>query len=531
MNNKKDFFAYLNKGASLVLTGLIVFTLFNPVNAEEEFSQAKNTELPGYIYESGEDSEYEFTDFVSNTNTIRSDKFGTLEINGAYDTQFGIKYKDNYPIIIANEGNLELDYKFDRDLLTELEDKEHLINDKGNKIDGVKYDNDIGMGTIVIQTSRDGEMWFTDTVINDAFKDNNYILDNFYQTNNVQLLNRTYYRIIVAYKTTQKVGTRKILFLNKNVYETKKYVEVYPFVAFDGNRDKFDYQDKYLLSSDDTLVRTEQIKGYSGAQKIDRKDNHYGWKLGEFYIGGFASKDVNQDGILVFTKNVGSRIKMWFELEQDINKIKNDPKLTITNDSEGTDEYFQTSMMDFGRGTLIIKHTNPKNNISTEPQIYINFLEANANPSGMTNVGLFEEGKYEVALDYEVTKDKLVDKVSHYRVFFEFIITNGYADVHLRDLNGKFLYDGDLVKDGFTINLANSNYLEISMERQVLNTNNHLETKFSGPAEEDKEYGGIGKGGKYIIKVKNVNTDSTIQKVVYVGDEGYEILDWENNRN
>ena len=45
-------------------------------------------------------------------------------------------------------------------------------------------------------------------------------------------------------------------------------------------------------------------------------------------------------------------------------------------------------------------------NVLHNPVIYTNYLEANATVGADTKVRLFEEGDYEVALDYQITKDK-----------------------------------------------------------------------------------------------------------------------------
>ena len=46
----------------------------------------------------------------------------------------------------------------------------------------------------------------------------------------------------------------------------------------------------------------------------------------------------------------------------------------------------------------------------------------------------FEEGDYEVALDYQITKDKLFDQSSHYRIFFKFSVRNGNCMVYPLDV-------------------------------------------------------------------------------------------------
>ena len=50
-------------------------------------------------------------------------------------------------------------------------------------------------------------------------------------------------------------------------------------------------------------------------------------------------------------------------------------------------------------------------------------MEANVSVGADTRVSLFEEGDYEVALDYELTEDKLIDSEAHYENFREFIDT------------------------------------------------------------------------------------------------------------
>ena len=67
----------------------------------------------------------------------------------------------------------------------------------------------------------------------------------------------------------------------------------------------------------------------------------------------------------------------------------------------GDDQYFETPKMNFGRGVLIIRYAD-HNNVRQEPTIYTNYLEANAMVGADTKVQLFEEGNYEVALDYVI---------------------------------------------------------------------------------------------------------------------------------
>lgn len=132
--------------------------------------------------------------------------------------------------------------------------------------------------------------------------------------------------------------------------------------------------------------------------------------LGNFFVSGYTAKTVDSAGDMVFLKNVGDRVTLWFRLNQSIDALNGKDNLSITADTSGYDQQFQTERMNFGRGVLIIRYTDHNNNKS-KPTIYTNYLEANVSVGADTKVQLFEEGDYEVALDYEVTEDKLIDAV------------------------------------------------------------------------------------------------------------------------
>lgn len=87
---------------------------------------------------------------------------------------------------------------------------------------------------------------------------------------------------------------------------------------------------------------------------------------------------------------MGDKVTLSFHLNQDINKLNGNDKLSITADREGSDQYFETPTMDFGRGTLIIRHTDYKNEKS-EPTIYTNYLESNTSLGADTIVKLLKK--------------------------------------------------------------------------------------------------------------------------------------------
>lgn len=267
--------------------------------------------------------------------------------------------------------------------------------------------------------------------------------------------------------------------------------------------------------------------GYSENNSITESDPNFGWELGRFCITGYTAYQ-RTNGELTFLKNVGDKVALNFNLSQDINALNGNSKLTISEDDNGYDQTLgiEKSEGGFGRGTLIIRKTNYQND-SSDKQVITNYLEG-ISTGATTQVELFEEGDYEVALDYEIRNDKrevggwaFVPKVSiapeytNYTIRFSFSVRNGNTMVFLFDAeSGSELTNEASAPNGFTIDLARSRYLNINVKREVL-SGDHLDTRFNGPAEDGEKYTDE---GVYTITAKNQTTGQTTDKVIYVGD-------------
>ena len=277
----------------------------------------------------------------------------------------------------------------------------------------------------------------------------------------------------------------------------------------------------------DDVVNTGKDNGYSEEKKIDKKDPHYGWKLGEFYVSGYTSiTDENTDNP-VFLKTVGDTVTLWFTLEQDIDKLNPDENgkssLSISEDKNGYDEGFGTEKTNMGRGALIVKYTNSENK-DDEPVIYTDYLSA-LKQGADTKVELFEEGDYEVALDYEIVDNprkigpvSIVPTYTNYRIYFKFSVRNGNCMVYPFDVStGEELTNSAITENGFYLDLAKSKYLDINIKKEVLKDGASgltEDTRFNRPAKDGDEYTDE---GIYTITVKNKYTDQETTKVIYVG--------------
>lgn len=268
----------------------------------------------------------------------------------------------------------------------------------------------------------------------------------------------------------------------------------------------------------DKVVNTGLDNGYSESNSIKEGDPHFGWKLGRFVVSGFTSRA--GDDVPVFLKNSGDRVELSFQLNQSIDSLNGDDKRKISGDGNGYDEYFGIPKTDFGHGALITKHTDYQN-ASTEPTVsteYLSSVKVGAN----THIDMYEEGDYEVALDYEIESPGLLPfrpAYNNYRIFFKFKVRNSNTMMFLFDTaTNNELFNGSVTSSGFRIDMAGSHYLDVSVKREVLNsTGDGLtedvrfnKTATDGAVFEDE--------GIYTVTVKNPNTgEEATTKKIYVG--------------
>lgn len=272
------------------------------------------------------------------------------------------------------------------------------------------------------------------------------------------------------------------------------------------------------------FIKTKEDKGYSGSEPIKESDKHYGWKLGKFVTEGFTSStSENESGNKVFLKNVGDAVTLSFCLDQDISKLNGNEKLTIGGDKDGYDLYFQLEKQDFGRGVLIVKHTDYQNS-STDPVIYLDYLSG-LTVGANTQIKLCEEGDYEIALNYKV-KEAHISIAGHntlptetdYRIFYKFSVRNGNCMVYPFDIvTSAELSNSSMTENGFKLDLAKSRYLDTNIKKEILTDSADgltEDTRFNKSAKDGDSYLDE---GIYTITVKNPYTNEQTIKRIYVG--------------
>lgn len=291
------------------------------------------------------------------------------------------------------------------------------------------------------------------------------------------------------------------------------FLTLLPFCAYGDEQEA-----KYYLGES---VNAGLDTGFSETNPIDKSDPHFGWELGRFTVRGYA--DVVEGDAPVFLKNAGDKVKLSFNLEQPIDSLNGDSSLSITEDTKGYDMYFGIPESNFGQGMLIVQKTDSHNN-SEKPVMYADYLKG-CTVGSDTDIDLFDEGDYEVALDYELRSPGLLGNpilpaLNNYRIYFEFKVRNSNAMAFLFDSEtNSELFNGYTTPNGFKIDLAGSRYLNVSVKREILNdTETGLieDTRFNKSANDGDVFTDP---GIYTITVANPESteDPTIKRV-YVGD-------------
>lgn len=260
--------------------------------------------------------------------------------------------------------------------------------------------------------------------------------------------------------------------------------------------------------------------GYSNYKKIKSSDAHYGWELGEFKISGYTQK-IEKDGKVIFLKTANDKVKLSFNLQQDIDELNGDKALVISEDTDGYDDNFGISKKDrtnFGRGALLVKQMDSQN--EKKQVLYKDYLVGVAKGAD-TEVILFEEGDYEIALDYEITKKRwgiIPDSHRNYQIRTEFSVRNGNCMVYPFDVKtGSELVNSSFTENGFRIDLAKSKYLSVNVKKSsFIEKDGELvkDIRSNRAAKDGEEFTA---DGVYDITVKNLYTEETTTKEIYVG--------------
>ena len=487
----------------------------------------KEIKLIGSVYEfNDEKSKYEINETGISKPAESVMTLGALELQCSVSK---IDKQNGYPSYEIIEGApCSLEYKYDSFYANEPDNKWHLTKDSDKEVNHIDLDSKINKGAIIVQTSPDVKNWTNVKIITDISKsiflskdtkDDNNTDDNI--INRIRLLNGWYYRVIVAYKVEKmekKTWSLKKYEFSKPSAKYKKYAEVYEFYLGYKKTDEKIKGRKSCSKQEDT--KKTKKNNYVDRERINNEDLHYSWNLGTFCITGFTDTGTEDD---TYLKVVGDKIKLSFNLMKDINRLNGDDKLFIYEDKDGSDanENFQIPKHNMKHGELIINYTGKEGGPSKKV-LYSDFLKALTFPKAETTVELFEEGDYEVHLNYAIRKQthKFWGNTEYYQTAFKFKLRNGNCMLYIKDAKtDSYLSNRSITPNGFRIDTAQSKYTKLRIKKEVLNLiTNELETdtRFNRPTNDGEE---ITDEGIYTISAYS-SADDKLEptvKTIYVG--------------
>ena len=486
---------------------VLIFVLLSYMMSNYSVAAANTISVDGKTYEFDNSTDY---DISGAEKTSSHPTYGNFSISAEVLEE---KTKNGVKALTVKGDVLNFSYSYNDTLLKESEDDWFLCENGSKSVDGKKLDNKTQKGLILLQTSNDRKNWSDVYCEYNAFENTPIRTAPFYKATDIQLMNGCFYKLTIAYELQKKAGKN---FLGITKYEYRRYAEVYEIYAQNEKytEQTIDMSRVYYLGS---KVKAADFDSYSGSETIEKSDPHYGWDIGKFFISGHTNTTKDSEGNVVVMKNVGDEITLWFKLEQNIDALNGNASLSVNADDNWYDRDYETERTNSGRGVLIVKHTDYKNESRTV--LYTDYLQASASVGANTKVQIFEEGDYEVTLDYEIREDKLIDRYFHYKISFKFLIRNGNCMVYPLDTaTGGELTNGALTENGFTLDLAKSRYLNIVVKKEIMSEGADglvEDTRFNKIARDGEKFDDE---GIYTITVKNLysGAEPTIKKI-YVG--------------
>lgn len=268
--------------------------------------------------------------------------------------------------------------------------------------------------------------------------------------------------------------------------------------------------------------------GYTNPQSLSVGDPLVGVNVAEIRLENFSATTV-KEGKLYFLKTT-----------PDIPVLSIVP-LTDFNNLGGTGTWINedgdTRIPDFGfigeigYGWLGITHKDYQGKIQT--LCVSNVLRKTKDGISFTPAWFGEEGSYRIALCFEVKRQIGCEKkwdwwpfkyhydpiysFTNYKIDAQFEIRNANAQVFAFDSKGNELLSG-AVSNQFTLDFANSRYLQINIKREIAVNSNELmessDVRFNSVGVDKRTYD---TPGVWTITVRNeVTGDSTTRRILVI---------------
>ena len=169
----------------------VIFSSIKIANAEQ-----KSVQLVASLFEN---SDSYSSDSSCNVKVMSSGKseLGSMKINGDILNDSTFRNRKAYGL----NGNVSFSFSYDGILLDSSNlDTWHIRSDDRTAVEDVSFSGSINKGVLLILKSRDGSSYeLAANPITNFLADNPNGVSNFYTTSGTDVLNGTFYKIIIAY--------------------------------------------------------------------------------------------------------------------------------------------------------------------------------------------------------------------------------------------------------------------------------------------------------------------------------------------
>lgn len=296
----KKIFAFL-----IIIISLLIIGINKNVNITSAEDSISTYNISHELYEFDSSNNYVLSDSNKvDKNIDDKSQIGQLTISGDITQQTEFRNDEAYGV----SGNVSFSYSYDGSYQTDINTDWNLISDSCTSVDDQTLSGSIAKGTLIIQKSYNGDIWENaSNPIMNYYEDNKSGSIDFYTSAGEDIFKGVYYRMIFAYELGRKTGESGVLWWKHDVYEYKRYAEVYTCYVVIDTPSKVSFHNLSVDDSDLTL------EGYS----IELLKKGETLNDGDTTIKGFSIDTFDANYLIGVSKN-GGEIKYNYENGDEI---------------------------------------------------------------------------------------------------------------------------------------------------------------------------------------------------------------------
>lgn len=291
--------------AFLIIISLLIIGINKNVNITSAEDSISTYNISHELYEFDSSNNYVLSDSNKvDKNIDDKSQIGQLTISSDITQQTEFRNDEAYGV----SGNVSFSYSYDGSYQTDINTDWNLISHSYTSVDDQTLSGSIAKGTLIIQKSYNGDIWENaSNPIMNYYEDNKSGSIDFYTSAGEDIFKGVYYRMIFAYELGRKTGESGVLWWKHDVYEYKRYAEVYTCYVVIDTPSKVSFHNLSVDDSDLTL------EGYS----IELLKKGETLNDGDTTIKGFSIDTFDANYLIGVSKN-GGEIKYNYENGDEI---------------------------------------------------------------------------------------------------------------------------------------------------------------------------------------------------------------------